>query len=96
MHPEEPYLVFLQCDKEFHDVASFFWKPKYRVRISVGIMSNALFTVVSIFDMGGGPSIANKNLHQLQCKESIKDITSTPSRTANCDVVNVEGILSLL
>lgn len=52
-----PYAMTIQRDDGPYDVASFFCKVTFGVRISVSISSNAMLTADSLIDTGAGPNI---------------------------------------
>lgn len=51
------YVFIVQFDDGPHDIAPFFCKQTYCLRIWIVFTSNALLTVVSLLDMGAGPNL---------------------------------------
>lgn len=78
-----------------NDVASFFQKVTYGVKLSIVVTLNALQTVASLLDTGTGPNLINKELLPPVWKESVKPIQSPQLRTVNRKVDSTEGIVPL-
>lgn len=81
----------VQFEDILHDAASFFRQPKYRVKISTGVSSNAILTVASLLDTDAGPNSINEDFLPAAWNESIKSIKSLQLWTAIHEVMNVEG-----
>lgn len=88
--------MFIEYERDSHDVVWFFCKQTYCICVSVGIMSNALLNAASILDTSADPNSVNKEFLSRGWKESIKLIKSPPLQTAGREVNNVEGIFHLI
>lgn len=91
-----PYETDVQYDeKESYVIASFFRKPTYRVRISVGVTSQSMMTVASLFDTGAGPNLVNKSFIPRNWHRYVEPIEQPQLRTATREHVNVEGVIPM-
>lgn len=90
-----PYMFNVLFDYSPQHVVSFFRKPTYRVRISIGAMQNTLRTMTSVLDSGAGRKLCNWNLLPTAWKESVTLIKALQLRKASWKVLNIEGIVPL-
>lgn len=91
--PTELYVFNAQLDDGPHDVASLFPKPTCCVRILIGVLSNALLTVESLFDMGTGPNLINKYFQNPGQKQLHKLFKAPQLWMANGEVLNIKCIV---
>lgn len=85
----------VQLDNGPYDIGSFFRRVSYRVKMSIGVRSNALLTVASLLHMGTGRNLINTDFLPQAWKDTIKWIQLQPLRTANREVMNIEGFVYL-
>lgn len=76
-------------------IASFFCKPTYLVRISVGVTSQSMRTVKRLFDTGAGPELVNKYFIPWNCKQYVKPIKQLQPGTAIHEHANVKGFIPM-
>lgn len=93
--PTGRYFYNVQSEDGPHNVASFFTKPPYRIKTSIGVASNAILTVPSFFNTGPGPNLIVMDFLLPAWKQSVKSTRSLQLLTANCKVVNIEGKVPL-
>lgn len=74
----DQYSIPVQYDEYSRDIAPYFRKATYGVRISVGIMSVALLAAASISDKGAGPKCINEGSLPCHWKEYIRPIKLLP------------------
>lgn len=67
--PTRPYGFNVHFADSPHDIASFFCKPTYRVKISIFVTLNALLAVPSLLGTGVVPKIINNHFLPLDWKQ---------------------------
>lgn len=88
------YSMVLQYYEDFHDVASFFRKPHYNVRLFSNILSSNILTVTYLLNIGPDPKLVNEYSLPHGLKRSLKPIESLPLQMVNRKFFHVEGIFS--
>lgn len=94
--PSGQYVFKVQFDDGSHDVASLFGKATYYVKISIGVIANALMKVKSLLDTGASPNLIKKDFLPQAWKDSMNSIKSRQLRTVKRKVVHIDGIVTLL
>lgn len=79
--------------KNLHDVR-YFSSPAYPGQLSVNKISNALNTVPSLLDSGGGPNSVNYEFLPWWWEWSTKPSQLLALQRENWEVVNVEGLFA--